>query len=159
MWINYPQTWIKSTWVNYPQTWINSHTKTKKEKYMDNFIRYFFQMQLDLLLVFICMHVSMYVSVILLQCTVYYFSLFFSFFRIYTYCPRDVCNNSVTRVLAPGHVQLLANKAYLNSSSHTTCSANLTWSLCSGLYERKTTTTEMITMISTMAGTTHTYTH
>lgn len=39
----------------------------------------------------------------------------------------------MTRVLAPGHVQLFANRAYLNSSSHTTCSANLTCNLCSGL--------------------------
>lgn len=50
-----------------------------------------------------------------------------------TYCPRDVCNINVTSVLAPGHVQLFANNAYLNSSSHTTCSANLTCNLCSGL--------------------------
>lgn len=50
-----------------------------------------------------------------------------------THCPRDVCNINVTSVLAPGHVQLLANNAYLNSSSHTTCSANLTCNLCSGL--------------------------
>ena len=39
-----------------------------------------------------------------------------------TYCPRDVCSNSVTNVEVPGHKQLLANRAYLNSSSQTTCS-------------------------------------
>lgn len=50
-----------------------------------------------------------------------------------TYWPLDVCRINVTNVLAPGHVQLFANNAYLNSSSHTTCSANFTWSLCSGL--------------------------
>lgn len=52
---------------------------------------------------------------------------------ISTYCPRDVCSSSVTSVDAPGHVQLLANNAYLSSSSHTTCSANLTCNLFSGL--------------------------
>lgn len=46
--------------------------------------------------------------------------------------PLDVCKRRVTSVDAPGHVQLLANRAYLNSSSHTTCSANFTWSLFSG---------------------------
>ena len=40
-----------------------------------------------------------------------------------TYVPRDVCSRSVTSVDMPGHMQLLASKAYLNSSSHTTCSA------------------------------------
>lgn len=53
------------------------------------------------------------------------------------YCPRLVCSSNVTRVLAPGQVQLLANNAYLNSSSHTTCSANLTCNLCSGLQTRR----------------------
>ena len=43
-----------------------------------------------------------------------------------------MCNKSVTSVDVPGHVQLLANKAYLNSSSQTTCSANLTCNLFSG---------------------------
>lgn len=57
-----------------------------------------------------------------------------------TYCPRDVCNSNVTNVLAPGQVQLLANKAYLNSSSHTTCSANFTCNLCSGLQEKRCVT-------------------
>lgn len=52
---------------------------------------------------------------------------------VYTYCPRDVCSSRVTSVLAPGQVQLLASNAYLNSSSQTTCSANFTCSLCSGL--------------------------
>lgn len=41
----------------------------------------------------------------------------------YTHCPLDVCSKSVTNVDVPGHRQLLASKAYLNSSSHTTCSA------------------------------------
>lgn len=50
-----------------------------------------------------------------------------------TYWPLDVCSRSVTSVLAPGHVQLFANNAYLNSSSQTTCSANFTCSLFSGL--------------------------
>lgn len=49
-----------------------------------------------------------------------------------TYWPRDVCRRSVTNVEVPGQVQLLARSAYLNSSSQTTCSANLTWSLFSG---------------------------
>ena len=40
----------------------------------------------------------------------------------YTYCPLDVCSNSVTRVDVAGTRQLLASKAYLNSSSQTTCS-------------------------------------
>jgi len=53
----------------------------------------------------------------------------------YTYCPRDVWSSRVTSVLAPGQVQLLASRAYLNSSSQTTCSANFTCSLCSGLRE------------------------
>lgn len=51
----------------------------------------------------------------------------------FPYCPLDVCKIRVTSVLAPGHVQLFASNAYLNSSSHTTCSANFTCSLCSGL--------------------------
>lgn len=54
-------------------------------------------------------------------------------FIAFTYCPLEVCSSSVTRVDVPGHVQLLASSAYLNSSSHTTCSANLTCSLFSGL--------------------------
>lgn len=41
---------------------------------------------------------------------------------IKTYCPREVCNSNVTSVDVPGQRQLLANNAYLNSSSHTTCS-------------------------------------
>lgn len=49
------------------------------------------------------------------------------------YCPLDVCKIRVTSVEAPGHVQLFASNAYLNSSSQTTCSANFTCSLCSGL--------------------------
>lgn len=49
-----------------------------------------------------------------------------------THCPLDVCSSSVTSVEVPGHVQLLASSAYLNSSSQTTCSANLTCSLFSG---------------------------
>ena len=53
--------------------------------------------------------------------------------RCGTYCPLDVCSRSVTNVEAPGHVQLFASRAYLSSSSHTTCSANLTWILFSGL--------------------------
>lgn len=52
-----------------------------------------------------------------------------------THCPLDVCKINVTKVLAPGHVQLFANNAYLNSSSQTTCSANFTCNLCSGLNE------------------------
>lgn len=52
--------------------------------------------------------------------------------RFYTYCPLEVCSRRVTKVEAPGHVQLFAKRAYLNSSSHTTCSANFTWSLFSG---------------------------
>lgn len=50
-----------------------------------------------------------------------------------THCPLDVCKINVTNVDAPGHVQLFANNAYLNSSSQTTCSANFTCNLCSGL--------------------------
>lgn len=38
----------------------------------------------------------------------------------------------MTRVEAPGHVQLLASKAYLSSSSQTTNSANFTCNLFSG---------------------------
>jgi hypothetical protein len=34
----------------------------------------------------------------------------------------DLCNNNVIKVEIPGHKQLFANKAYLNSSSHTTYS-------------------------------------
>lgn len=56
-----------------------------------------------------------------------------SFFSLITYWPREVCRRRVTRVEAPGHVQLFANKAYLNSSSHTTYSANFTCNLFSGL--------------------------
>ena len=37
-----------------------------------------------------------------------------------TYCPRDVCMSNVTNVDVAGHKQLLASKAYLNSSSQTT---------------------------------------
>lgn len=50
--------------------------------------------------------------------------LFWEFFPLEktTYCPRDVCNNNVTNVDVPGQRQLFANNAYLNSSSHTTCS-------------------------------------
>ena len=36
-----------------------------------------------------------------------------------------MCRSKVTRVDAPGHRQLLASSAYLNSSSHTTCSATM----------------------------------
>lgn len=54
-----------------------------------------------------------------------------------THCPLDVCKINVTNVLAPGHVQLFANNAYLNSSSQTTCSANFTCNLCSGLSSKK----------------------
>ena len=36
--------------------------------------------------------------------------------------PREVCNKRVTNEDKPGHKQLLASKAYLNSSSHTTFS-------------------------------------
>lgn len=54
-------------------------------------------------------------------------------FSSVTYCPRLVWRRRVTRVEAPGHVQLLAKSAYLNSSSHTTNSANFTCNLFSGL--------------------------
>jgi hypothetical protein len=50
-----------------------------------------------------------------------------------THWPRDVCSNRVTKVEAPGQVQLFAKRAYLNSSSQTTYSANFTCSLFSGL--------------------------
>jgi len=40
----------------------------------------------------------------------------------YTHCPLDVCSRSVTSVEVAGHRQLLASNAYLNSSTHTTCS-------------------------------------
>lgn len=49
-----------------------------------------------------------------------------------TYCPLEVCRSNVTKVEIPGHTQLFASRAYLNSSSHTTCSANFTWTLFSG---------------------------
>lgn len=52
---------------------------------------------------------------------------------LFTYCPRLVCRSKVTRVEAPGQVQLFANNAYLNSSSQTTNSANFTCNLFSGL--------------------------
>ena len=39
-----------------------------------------------------------------------------------THVPLEVCRRRVTRVDAPGHRQLLASNAYLNSSSQTTCS-------------------------------------
>ena len=41
---------------------------------------------------------------------------------MYTYWPLEVCNKRVTRVEVAGTRQLLASKAYLNSSSQTTCS-------------------------------------
>ena len=58
-----------------------------------------------------------------------------TYYTQYTYAPLDVCSRRVTRVEAPGHRQLLANRAYLNSSSHTTCSENsgqsvYTWACC-----------------------------
>ena len=49
-----------------------------------------------------------------------------------THCPRDVWSRSVTKVDVPGVRQLLASRAYLNSSSQTTCCANLTCNLFSG---------------------------
>lgn len=50
----------------------------------------------------------------------------------YTDWPRLVCSRRVTSVEAPGQVQLFASSAYLNSSSHTTNSANFTCNLFSG---------------------------
>ena len=44
-----------------------------------------------------------------------------------TYFPWEVCSKSVTRVEIPGVRQLLVRRAFLNSSSQTTCWANLTW--------------------------------
>lgn len=46
--------------------------------------------------------------------------------QVATYWPREVCSSSVTSVDVPGHRQLLARRAYLNSSSHTTCSGRAT---------------------------------
>jgi len=43
-----------------------------------------------------------------------------------TYAPRDVCSSSVVRVETPGHRQLFASSAYLNSSSQTKCSVATT---------------------------------
>lgn len=42
--------------------------------------------------------------------------------RKISYNPRDVCNKRVTNVDVPGQRQLLARRAYLNSSSQTMCS-------------------------------------
>ena len=42
--------------------------------------------------------------------------------EMYTYWPLEVCNKRVTSVEVAGTRQLLASKAYLNSSSQTTCS-------------------------------------
>lgn len=56
--------------------------------------------------------------------------------RVYlktTYCPLLVWSRRVTSVEAPGQVQLFAKRAYLNSSSQTTNSANFTCNLFSGL--------------------------